>query len=235
MAVKILHLYPKELNLYGDSGNVLCLNYRLKKRGIKTEILEAGIGDKIPDFDIMFIGGGQDREIEIIENDIKRKSTALSYYIENGKAVLAICGGFQLLGEYFKTNDNKKITLSNALPFYTVGSKTRMIGNIVTDTPMGKLVGFENHSGKTYLSKELKPLGEVILGYGNNGADGLEGLHYKNTVATYMHGPVLPKNPSLADSLLKCAVPELEQFELDDEIEKLCHNQLITRFCRRRK
>ncbi len=233
--IKILHLYPNELNLYGDSGNVLCLYYRLKKRGFNAEIVKAGKGDKIPDFDILFIGGGQDREISIIEKDLKRKSDAISYYIESGKTVLAICGGYQLLGEYFKTNDNRVIRLSGALPFYTEGSKKRMIGNIVMSTPFGKIVGFENHSGRTHLSEELNPLGSIIMGYGNNGSDGKEGLLYKNTFCTYLHGPVLPKNPKFADEILRRSVPQIDHYPLDDNLETLCHNSLIARFSRLRK
>lgn len=235
MAIKILHLYPNELNLYGDNGNLLCLNYRLKKRGYKTEIITCGMGEKIPYFDIMFIGGGQDREMMILENDIKRKSDALKYCINEGKTILAICGGFQLLGEYYKTHEGKIITLANALPFYTVADKNRMIGNIVIDTKFGRVVGFENHSGKTYLDKSLNPLGKVIVGCGNNAKDGCEGLHYKNTFCTYLHGPVLPKNPNLADAILSTVDPKILDNPLNDDTELMCQNQLISRLCRKRK
>ena len=227
--VRIAHLYPKELNLYGDSGNVLCLCKRLIKRGYGVEICEIGIGDIIPDFDIMFIGGGQDKEMRIIESDLRRKSEMLSYCVNSGKTVFAICGGYQMLGEYYETKDNEVIKLSSALPFYTVGSDKRKIGNIVFETEVGKIVGFENHSGKTYLDDSLKPFGRVIKGYGNNGGKG-EGVQFKNTIGTYAHGPVLPKNPALADNLIMRALGVKKLEDIDDEIEVLCHNSLISHF-----
>ena len=228
--IKIAHLYPGELNLYGDWGNVLCLYYRLKKRGFSVEIENINIGDRINDFDILFIGGGQDREMNIISNDLKRKSDMLCYCINCSKTVLAICGGYQLLGKYYINQQGREMKLSGALDFYTVSNDKRMIGNIVFDTPFGNIVGFENHSGKTYLSKKLTPLGRVISGFGNNGEDGTEGLQFKNTFCTYAHGAVLPKNPAFADEIIKRALKTDELMPLDDEAENLCHNQLIHRF-----
>lgn len=226
--VRIAHLYPKEMNLYGDSGNVLCLQHRLKARGYDTAVLEIGIGDVIPDFDILFIGGGQDREMKLVAYDLRKKAEMLRYAVHCGKTVLAICGGYQLLGDYYKTYSGDTLRLSGALPFYTEGSKNRMVGNTVTDTPFGKIVGFENHSGRTFLGG-IPPLGTVITGYGNNGIDKTEGLLFQNTFGTYAHGPVLPKNPALADELLRralgCELPALE-----DGIENLCHNRLVRRF-----
>ncbi len=228
--VVIACLYPNELNLYGDRGNVLCLYYRLKKRGYNVEIQSINIGDRLGDFDILVIGGGQDREMNIIKNDLRRKSEMLSYSINCGKAVFAVCAGFQLLGNYYLTKDGEKLKLSGALDFYTQASSVRMIGNTVFQTPFGKVAGFENHSGKTYLSNSLKPLGKVISGFGNNGEDGYEGLLFKNTFATYSHGAVLPKNPALADEIIKRALKANELKELNDFEEKQCHNQLIKRF-----
>lgn len=230
MAVKIVHLYPKELNLYGDCGNVLCLVKRLEKRGYAVEVINVGIGDILPNFDILFIGGGQDKEMQIIQNDLKRKSQMLSYSIENGKSVLAICGGYQLLGKYYK-NGNNIIKLSNALDFYTVASDERKVGNIVFDTELGRIVGFENHAGITHLSQNLKPFGKVVCGYGNDGIN--EGVWYKNTIGTYAHGPVLPKNPELADYLIKNALGVDELKPIDDAIELKCKSSLIKRFTRR--
>ncbi|MFR5875716.1 MAG: type 1 glutamine amidotransferase [Eubacterium sp.] len=227
--IKIAHLYPNELNLYGDSGNVLCLYNRLVWRGYNVSVEHIGIGDRINDFDILFIGGGQDREMKIIERDLRRKADMLSYSIRQGRVVLAICGGYQILGQYYKTFNGDEIKLTGALPFYTVGSDTRMIGNFVYQTEFGKVVGFENHSGKTYLGKSLCPLGKIITGFGNNGEDKTEGVLYKNTFGTYAHGPVLPKNPEFADELITRAVGETLQ-PIDDTVEKLCHNQLISRF-----
>lgn len=228
--IKIVHLYPNELNLYGDIGNVACLVYRLTKRGYGVEVENIGIGDRLNAFDILVIGGGQDREMNIVAGDLRRKSEMLAYSIQCGKTVFAVCAGFQLLGKYYKCSDGKILNLSSALDFYTASSDRRMIGNIVFETPFGKFVGFENHSGKTYLSKSLLPLGKVISGCGNNAEDGGEGLLYKNTFATYAHGPVLPKNPALADEIIKRALACDELTPLDDDAENRCHNQLIHLF-----
>lgn len=230
MAVKIVHLYPEEMNLYGDRGNVICLKNRLEARNYKVDVINVGLGERIPDFDIMFIGGGQDKEMSIVRRDVRRKAEELSYYIHSGKTILAICGGYQLLGEYYKTSSSQVIELSGALPFFTEGAKQRMIGNIVFESPFGKVVGFENHSGKTCVANELRPLGRVISGYGNNGEDGSEGVLYKNTFGTYAHGAVLPKNPVFADEIIKRALQTNELSKLDDELENLCHNSLVSRF-----
>lgn len=233
MAVKrvsIVHLYPNELNLYGDDGNILCLYNRLVWRGYSVEVHRVEIGDKIPNFDILFIGGGQDREMQIISSDLKRKSDMLCYCVNDNKVILAICGGYQILGEYYKTADGKSISLTSALPFYTVAGEKRLIGNIVFKTDFGTVVGFENHSGKTYLSNTLNPLGSVLSGFGNNGKDKGEGVLYRNTFGTYAHGPVLPKNPLLADEIIKRALSIDELAPLDDEIEFKCNEQLIKRF-----
>lgn len=228
--LNIVHLYPNELNLYGDTGNVVCLSHRAKKRGFGVKIIPLGIGDRLCDFDLLFIGGGQDREMEIISSDLRKKSDALAYCISQHKVVLAICGGYQILGEYYLSQSGEKMNLSSVLPFYTVSGNKRMIGNIVFDTTAGKVVGFENHSGKTYLSETLQPLGRVISGCGNNGEDGSEGLIYNNTYCTYAHGPVLPKNPTFADKLLSLAIGTELLEPIDDDIENICHNSLIKRF-----
>lgn len=232
MGVKIVHLYPKELNLYGDSGNVLCLYKRLTDRGYKADVIEVGIGERIPDFDIMLIGGGQDKEMKIIEKDLKRKSEMINYSVNTGKVILAICGGYQLLGEYYKTSENEVITLSSSLPFHTISGKKRMIGNLLFETRLGEIVGFENHSGCTILDKDLEPFGKIIKGYGNTANCDYEGVFYKNTIGTYAHGPVLPKNPNLADYLIKQALKVDELKPLDDRIEQACHNTLIERLKR---
>lgn len=226
----IAHLYAKELNLYGDSGNVLCLQNRLLRRGIPVEIQPINIGDTLGNFDLLFIGGGQDKEMRIITDDLKRKREMLHYCVHSGKVILAICGGYQLLGEFYRPYESKDLKMSGALPFYTVGGQQRMIGNIVYETPFGKVVGFENHSGKTYLQGNLQPLGYCLRGYGNNGEDGQEGLLFQNTFCTYAHGPVLPKNPAFADTLLRRALQTDTLPPLDDEMEMRCHRQLIARY-----
>lgn len=228
--VRLIHLYPDELNLYGDGGNVLCLKNRLAWRGYEVETHHVGIGDRIPDFDILFIGGGQDREMKIISADLKRKSDMLCYCVNSGKTILAICGGFQLLGEYYRQSDGTTLSLTGALPFYTVAGDKRLIGNIVVESSFGSIVGFENHSGKTYLSDSLKPLGNVVSGYGNNGDDREEGLIFRNTFATYIHGPLLPKNPVLADEIIRRALSIDTLPPLDDDIEVACNNQLVKKY-----
>ncbi|MBR3149572.1 MAG: glutamine amidotransferase [Eubacterium sp.] len=229
MRITIAHLYPKEMNLYGDSGNVRCLCFRLQKRGYEPDVREVGAGDRLGDFDILFIGGGQDREMNIISRDLKRKSDELSYAVHSEKTILAICGGYQLLGSYYQSADGSVMSLSGALNFYTVGGSERMIGNIVYKTPFGNVVGFENHSGKTYLGDSLSPLGRVVSGFGNNGEDRGEGLLFKNTFCTYAHGCVLPKNPAFADEIIRRATGA-DLAPLDDTEESICHDLLIKRF-----
>ncbi|MBR3738656.1 MAG: glutamine amidotransferase [Eubacterium sp.] len=225
--ITIAHLYPKELNLYGDIGNIICLQYRLAKRGISSEVIGIEAGDRLCDFDILVIGGGQDKEMEIIAPDIRKKGEMLSYCIESGKTVFAVCAGFQLLGKNYIISGKKELRLSGALDFSTVAGDERKIGNIVFESPFGLIAGFENHSGKTYLPNKFSPLGKVIRGFGNNGEDKGEGLLYKNTFATYAHGAVLPKNPALADEIIKRALKCETLSPLDDEVENKCHNQLI--------
>lgn len=221
-----MHLYPNELNLYGDSGNVACLVYRLKHRGYNCDVISVGVGDDIPDFDIMVIGGGQDKEMDIIAPDVRRKAGALSYYIEHGRVVLAICGGYQLLGEYYKTDD-RCITLAGALPFYTVSNDWRMIGNYAYKTNYGNVVGFENHAGRTILINNAYSFGEIIAGYGNNGYDNTEGIEYKNCIGTYCHGPMLPKNIHIADMMISRVVGNIAP--LDDKLEEMCHRYIYNK------
>lgn len=226
--LNIVHIYPDLLNLYGDRGNILCLKQRIEKRNITAEVTEVRMGEKFDaeKADIIFIGGGQDFEQDVLLSDLKGdKQKALIEAIEREKVLLAICGGYQMLGQYYKTHDGIQMDFIGALDFYTVGAKQRMIGNYAFETDEGiKIVGFENHSGKTYLGSKVLPLGRVIKGFGNNGEDKTEGAVYKNTFCTYSHGPVLPKNPAFADLLIKKAlknkynedtlIPINDEFEL---------------------
>lgn len=229
--LNICHIYPDLLNLYGDRGNILCLKQRIERRNIKTEVTEIKMGDKFnPDeADIIFIGGGQDFEQDVLLKDLKGdKEKSIAFAIESGKTLLAICGGYQMLGKYYKTFDGVQMDFIGALDFYTVGAKERMIGNYAFKTDEGiDIVGFENHSGKTYLGKNIKPLGRVLSGFGNNGEDKTEGAIYKNTFCTYSHGPVLPKNPEFADLLIKKALltkyGDDEIITLNDEFEQKAH------------
>ena len=238
--VRICHLYPDLLNLYGDRGNILCLKRRLEWRGIDCQVDEVKIGDTNPltDYDIFFIGGGQDFEQEVLLQDLAAgKAANIKAAIEDGKTFLCICGGYQMLGHYYETHDGKKCEFLGAVDLYTKGSDVRMIGNYAykTDDSVngGTVVGFENHSGKTYLGNGVKPLGTVLKGFGNNGEDGTEGVHYKNVFGTYSHGPVLPKNPEFADALIRCALKEKYQdaalAELPDGFEKKAHDSVLER------
>ncbi|MBM7871784.1 CobQ-like glutamine amidotransferase family enzyme [Clostridium pascui] len=210
MELNICHLYPDLLNVYGDIGNILILKYRAEKRGIKVNIDNISLNDEFDaaKYDIVFFGGGQDYEQSIVADDLKNtKKEALTEYVESGKVLLAICGGYQLLGRYYTTPDGEKLDGLGILDLYTEGGDTRFIGNtiILNEELNQTYVGFENHSGRTYIGN-LKPLGKVIKGYGNNGEDGYEGCIYKNTYCTYFHGSLLSKNPELADLLINKAL-----------------------------
>lgn len=238
--LKICHLYPDILNLYGDRGNIICMQKRMQWRGIQTEIAEISVGDQLnyDDYDIFFIGGGQDFEQGVLLEDLaKGKSEAIAHAVDEEKVFLAICGGYQMLGNYYKTWDGKECNFIGALDLYTVGAKERMIGNYMyqCDEMDGGIVvvGFENHSGKTYLGDKVRPMGKVLSGHGNNGEDGTEGARYKNVFATYSHGSLLPKNPKLADYILKTALkrkyPDISLEELDDTFENNAHDYMEKR------
>lgn len=234
MKLNICHLYPDVLNLYGDTGNIICLKKRLEWRGIETEITELPIGETadLTQFDLFFVGGGQDFEQEVMLEDLhKGKAREIISAIEDEKVFLAICGGYQMLGQYYKTQNGEQCDFIGALGLYTLASETRMIGNCMFECAPengGTVVGFENHSGKTYLGEDIAPLGKVLSGFGNNGEDGTEGAHYKNVFGTYCHGPLLPKNPQFADMLLLTAVqrkyPDASLPPLDDTLENKAHN-----------
>ena len=238
MELNIYHLYPDVLNLYGDRGNVLCLQRRLEWRGMQANVVNVPIGEKFTakDCDLIFIGGGQDFEQAVLLDDLKgAKTTELKAAIEDGVPVLAICGGYQMLGQYYKTWDGAQCDFTGALDLYTIGSKDRMIGNYMftCDELNCEIVGFENHSGKTYLGAGVKPMGKVLAGFGNNGEDGTEGARYKNVFGTYSHGSLLPKNPKLADHILRVALErkygEAELTPLDDSLETAAHDYMKRR------
>lgn len=210
MELNICHLYPDLLNVYGDVGNILILKDRAERRGIKVNIINTSLKDdfKADDMDIVFFGGGQDYEQSIVSEDLKsNKREEIKKYIEDEKVFLAICGGYQLLGKYYRAPNGEKLEGLGILDIYTEGGDTRFIGNTViyNEEYDETYVGFENHSGRTYINN-LKPLGKCIYGYGNNGEDGYEGCIYKNTFCTYFHGSLLSKNPELADRMLKIAL-----------------------------
>lgn len=238
MELKICHLYPDVLNLYGDRGNILCLKKRLEWRGINCSVDSVGIGEKnaLTSFDLFFIGGGQDFDQEILLEDLRlRKGRQIRSALEDGKTFLCICGGYQMMGHYYKTQEGHVCKFLGAIDFYTVGGKKRMIGNYAyrlrDDSGADTIVGFENHSGRTYLGNNVRPLGTVLKGFGNNGEDKTEGARYKNAFCTYSHGPVLPKNPVFADLILKTALTRkygscsLEP--LQDDFESQAHDAAL--------
>ncbi len=212
--LKLCHLYPDLLNLYGDRGNIISMQKRLEWRGISLELTEISVGnDFIADsYDIVFIGGGQDFEQEILLTDLsEEKKKNIRYAVKSGVVFLAICGGYQLLGTHYKNWNDIQYDFTGAIDIHTIGHKKRMIGDFTfkcSDSALAGLTvaGFENHSGKTYLGGAVKPLGEIIKGSGNNGEDQTAGARYKNVFCSYSHGPLLPKNPVLCDYILKTAL-----------------------------
>ncbi|GAB6155882.1 glutamine amidotransferase [Desulfosporosinus burensis] len=246
MKLTICHLYPDLLDLYGDRGNILALTARCRWRGIEPVIQRASLGEDL-DFlgmDILFIGGGSDREQGLLVQDLMRRENELRSAIENGLVVLAICGGYQMLGKYYQMTGGEKIQGLDILDVWTIAGAKRLIGNVVVDLDeyvlgidsspqLRTLVGFENHSGQTHLGEGIRPLGKVSFGNGNNGQNGEEGVRYRNVFGTYLHGPLLPKNPHFADLLLELALqrrdPNTCLMELDDRLEKLAHETMVKR------
>lgn len=204
MKIKIVHLYPRLMNIYGDIGNVICMVKRAQWRGIEPEVVNVNTGDRLPkDYDLVFMGGGQDKGQSLIAKDLQTKAKQLRDSIGEGTPALVICGGYQLFGRHFTTSQNETIKGIDVFGITTKASDIRMIGNIVINSKrFGTLVGFENHSGQTKYIASQEPLGRVIKGYGNNSTDRVEGIIYKNAIGTYMHGSFLPKNPHVADYLL---------------------------------
>jgi len=244
MKFKIGYFYPEQLNLYGDNGNVEILVYRAKKRGIDVEVALVDLGTNLEEnrFNLVFMGGGPDSsQKEVYEDLLKDKGPYLKDYINSGGFGLYICGAYQLLGKYYKSADGSILEGLGVFDLYTEhfgNKKPRCIGNVVCElsdefrhkevfnslNKIGStLVGFENHGGRTYLGEKMLPLGKVIRGYGNNSEDGYEGVLYKNSIGTYLHGPVLSKNPHLADYLIAGSLG-LDRLEsLDDSLILSAH------------
>jgi lipid II isoglutaminyl synthase (glutamine-hydrolysing) len=213
MRMRLVHLYGDLMNLYGDRGNIMALRRRCEWRGVELDLRLVSIGEPLhpKDSDIFFFGGGQDREQLTVSADLARgKGQALAEAVESGAALLSVCGGYQLLCHYFHTSEGTDIPGVGLFNAHTVAGNVRFVGNVVAESTIDggehTLVGFENHSGRTYLGEGLQPLGRVIIGNGNNGEDRTEGAAYRNAVGTYLHGPVLPKNPRLADWLIQAAL-----------------------------
>ena len=232
----IAHLYPELLNLYGDSGNILCLRRRIEWRGIQAEVREVHVGDTpaFDDVDLVFVGGGSDREQRIVCDYLLGQRAELVSYVEDGGVLAAVCGGYQLLGDSYLMGDEKVRGLA-LVDLYTDRGSPRIVGNIAIESDVAShpLVGYENHGGRTHLGSGVRPLGKVLYGHGNDAASGFEGCHYRNVIGTYIHGPLLPKNPGVADWLIAQAmerrygVAELEP--LDDSVELAANQTMLNR------
>lgn len=254
--LRLAHLYPDQMNIYGDRGNIVALQQRCAWRGIGVELVPVGVGAAIDwaAVDLAFFGGGQDSGQALIAGDfVQQQGPAMRAAIDAGLVVLAICGGYQLLGHYFLTHTGERLPGVGAIDVHTVGGQVRLIGNIVIAAdlpevgmaPAGpissqqvRLVGFENHSGRTYLGAGVRRLGRVLVGHGNNGEDGSEGAVYRNTFGCYMHGSLLPKNPQFADYLIGLALarrygPAAALQPLDDRLELAAQHTMVERLLTR--
>jgi CobQ-like glutamine amidotransferase family enzyme len=235
MELRVVALYPEQMNIYADRGNILFLQRRCEWRGIGFEYAAAGPGEAVDPagHDLIYIGGGQDRDQRLVARDmVASKREGLAAAVEDGAVLLAVCGGYQLLGHSYQLGEERIEGLGLA-DLETVREEgPRLIGNVAIEVDLGRgaltVAGFENHGGRTNLGPTAEPLGQVIKGFGNNGRDGLEGVRRRNMVGTYLHGPLLPKNARLADRLIELALarregsePELEA--LDDALEEAAH------------
>jgi hypothetical protein len=243
MEIRIAHLYPSLMNIYADRGNIITLARRCAWRGIDMSVDEFSPGQSLDweAYDFFYLGGGQDREQLLVCRDLSARGEGLVSAIEGGAALLSICGGYQLLGEYYRTAAGETMEGVGLFKAHTVAGDRRCIGNVVVEADLNgqsmTLVGFENHSGKTYLDPGQQPLGRVVFGFGNNAEDGTEGIVYRNAVGTYMHGPLLPKNPQFTDWLLEKSLQhryageggrELPQLaHLDDRMEEAAHRVAV--------
>lgn len=232
--IRILQLYPNEMNIYGDRGNVLTLMRRAEWHGFTPEVMYHDPGKELPkEVDIIVGGGGQDSGQEKVQDDFLRISDALHKLANDNVPMVMVCGLYQLLGKFFKTSEGLIIQGIGIFDAETHGSPTRMIGNVIIDTPFGEIIGYENHSGQTFLGKGTRPFGTVKKGAGNNGEDGFEGAVYKNVYGTYLHGSLLPKNPVFTDELLKqAAIRKYGEFtpaEIDDSLTELARKVAASR------
>jgi lipid II isoglutaminyl synthase (glutamine-hydrolysing) len=241
MELKLAYFYPTLMNLYGDRGNVLTFAERCRKRGIKLTVIEIGIGDSpnLADYDLAFFGGGQDKEQFKIGADlIQTKADNLRAAIHDGLTMLAVCGGLQLLGDYYRPLQGPPLQGISVLDLRTEGGTRRAIGNVIVQVELApgktiRMVGFENHSGRTFLGPNCQAFGKVTHGLGNNGQDGKEGAHRFNCYGTYLHGPLLPKNPDFADHLIALALirkyGKADLQPLDDTLEIQTRDYVIKR------
>jgi CobQ-like glutamine amidotransferase family enzyme len=234
--VRVGHLYPEYLNIYADRGNIAVLDRRAAWRGLELEVTPLGLGEPVRpgEHDLLYIGGGQDREQALVAADLAAKRESLSAAVEAGTVVLAVCGGYQLLGRFYRDRSGAELPGAGVLPLHTVAGERRMIGDVLLECELEPgerrtLAGFENHAGRTILDEDAEPLGRVVAGFGNDGSSGHEGCRLGRAIGTYLHGPLLPRNPWLADWLLAQAVAhgtggEPPVFEpLPDALEAQAH------------
>lgn len=240
--LRLGHLYPTLMNVYGDRGNIICLQRRSRLRDIDLEVVPLEMGDAVDPaaFDLLFMGGAQDRDQRLVGGDLlATKAAALCEAVEAGVVFLGVCGGYQMAGHFYRGLDGEELQGAGVFDLYTMhpGPKAkRLIGNLAAEweeTPGVKrtLAGFENHGGRTYLGPKAQPFAKVLHGFGNDGESGYEGARYKNAFGCYLHGPVLPKNPSLADRLLVLALERKygdgTLAPLDDSIEGRAHEAAV--------
>lgn len=242
MKLTIGHLYPDMLNLYGDRGNIRCFQKRLEWRGIEAELKYVLSGETV-DFsglDLVLLGGGSDREQELVCRYLKQEKNGFQDYVESGGTMLAVCGGYQLLGKYYKT-DKMMIEGLDILDIYTEWDARRLTGNIILKSQLSKapVVGFENHGGRTFIG-DYSPFGKVVVGYGNTEEAKWEGVVYKNVIGSYLHGPLLPKNPEICDYLLERALAhkygeDVRLSELPDKLEHEANRFMADRLTAKKK
>jgi CobQ-like glutamine amidotransferase family enzyme len=234
MRIVVGHLYPDYLNIYADRGNIAVFARRAEARGHELEVRAIGMGDAVPvgEIDLFYVGGGQDREQALVAHDLTAKAEPLREAVARDAAFLAVCGGYQLLGRFYRDVAGEELPGIGLLPLHTVAGRRRMIGDVLLECGWAgeTLAGFENHAGRTILDDGAEPLGRVVDGFGNDGASGYEGCRLRRAYGTYLHGPLLPRNPWFADRILAEALahadgatepPELEP--LDDDLERNAH------------
>jgi CobQ-like glutamine amidotransferase family enzyme len=230
MRIRVGHLYPDYLNIYADRGNIAVLTERARARGHDLDVQAIGMGDAVPrGIDLFYVGGGQDREQALVAPDLVTKAGALREAVEADAAFLAVCGGYQLLGRFYRDVAGNEQPGIELLPLQTIAGARRMIGDVLLDCAWAgqTLAGFENHAGRTVLDGGAEPLGRVVAGFGNDGSSGAEGCRYRGVIGTYLHGPLLPRNPWFADHLLSAALAhagaETNLAPLPDEFEREAH------------
>jgi lipid II isoglutaminyl synthase (glutamine-hydrolysing) len=242
MVIRVAHLYPEYLNIYADRGNIAVLDRRAAARSLQLQVEPITLGSPLVagEHDLFYVGGGQDREQAMIAPDIEGRSDAIRASVAEGAALLAVCGGYQLLGRGYRGRDGSWMAGAALFPHETVAGERRMIGDVLLESTLDELpgatiAGFENHAGRTLLDPGAEALGRVVAGYGNDGSSGFEGCRVGRAVGTYLHGPLLPRNPWLADLMLSWALAHASGSEptalepLRDDLEHEAHTVAAAR------